>query len=83
VIDVNEPDIDETYRELRGELEAFEPSLPGRQSIVVITKIDTVSDEDLQRLKTSLPDDYVYISAVAHLGDKLFLQRIERELDQR
>ncbi len=82
VIDINEPDIDKTYRELRGELLAFEPSLPERRSIVVITKIDTVSDEDLGQLQASLPDDYVYISAVAHRGDTQFIQRIERELDQ-
>jgi GTP-binding protein len=83
VIDVNEPDIGRAYRELQGELKAFEASLLERPSVVVVTKIDTISDEELQKLKASLPSDYVFISAVAHLGNKEFLQRIEQTLDQR
>jgi len=83
VIDVNEEDIPAVHDELRRELEAFDSGLPTRPSITVVTKIDTLSEDDLAALKKSLPEDCLYLSAVAHLGGDRFLQEIERRLDQR
>jgi len=83
VIDVNEEDIPSVHGELCRELEAFDATLPTRPSMVVVTKIDTISGDDLEQLKSSLPDDYLYISAVAHRGGDHMIQEIERNLDQR
>ncbi|MCP4686369.1 MAG: GTPase ObgE [bacterium] len=82
VIDINELDIDETRRVLQRELEEFDPSLIGKPSVTVITKIDLLPESDLKDISKLLPSDYIYISAVAHKGDAQFLQSIEGKLDQ-
>ncbi len=82
VIDVNEPDTKKALRTLQKELKEFDPYLLNKQSMVVITKIDTKSESDLLKLSKKLPPDYIYISAVAGKGLKKFLQEIEKQLDQ-
>lgn len=83
VIDINEPDIQKTLDDLKKELVEFDHTLVSRQSFVVITKVDTVTESDLKEFCNRLPDDYIYISAVMHVGAKKFIQEIERRLDQR
>ncbi len=83
VIDINEPDIQHTLDDLKKELVEFDHTLVSRQSFVVITKVDTVSESDLKAFCNRLPDDYIYLSAVTHVGAKTFIQEIERHLDQR
>lgn len=83
VIDINEPDIQKTLDDLKKELVEFDHTLVSRQSFVVITKVDTVTESDLKEFCNRLPDDYIYISAVTHVGAKKFIQEIERRLDQR
>ncbi len=83
VIDINEPDIQQTLTALKDELAAFDQTLLTRPSFVAITKIDTVSESDLKAFCKKLPDDYIYLSAVAHVGAEKFIQEIERHLDQR
>jgi len=82
VIDINEEDILGTRETLEQELADFDPSLKNRVSHTVITKIDTVSESDLEVISAELPSDYIYISAVAHLGAEQFLQTVEGTLDR-
>lgn len=82
VIDVNEENIEATHAVLQQELAEFDPELTKRPSVVTITKIDTLSESDLKAVCKSLPDDYIYLSAVARTGSETFLQTIEHELDQ-
>jgi len=82
VIDVNSPDIAQTYAELREELADFDPTLLSRPSFVAVTKVDTVTERDLKAVCERLPDDYIYLSAVTHVGAERFIHEIERHLDQ-
>jgi len=82
VIDVNEPDIPSVLETLRSELKQFDDHLANRASLVAITKIDTISESDLKEVSSQLPDDYLYLSAVAGLGTDEFINRIEDCLDQ-
>jgi len=82
VIDINDEDILHTRKTLEQELVDFDASLTNRMSHTVITKIDTVSESDLKDISEELPSDYIYISAVAHLGVERFLQAVEGTLDR-
>jgi GTP-binding protein len=82
VIDINEPEIQDTFDVLKSELENYDSRLINRPSLIVITKIDTVDESDLKDISKKLPDDYIYISAVTHKGAKKFLGEIEICLDQ-
>jgi GTP-binding protein len=82
VVDINEENIPRTIETLRQELQAFDNSLPKRPSIVVITKIDTVSESDLKAVSEILPREYIYLSAVSRAGAERFINAIERNLDE-
>jgi len=82
VIDVNEEDILKTFHILQEELMNFDKMLVKRPHLVVVTKIDTISESDLKDISKKLPDDYIYISAVSRKGTKKFIEALERKLDQ-
>jgi len=82
VVDVNQDDIKTTVETLRHELEEFDRELPKRPSLTVVTKIDTVSKSDLDKLSQKLPSEYIYLSAVAGTGAEEFRTEIERKLDK-
>jgi GTP-binding protein len=82
VIDINDEDIPATRKTLEQELVDFDSSLMNRPSATVVTKIDTVSESDLKEISNKLPSDYIYISAVAHMGAEQFLQTVEGNLDR-
>jgi GTP-binding protein len=82
VIDVNSPDIAQTYADLRAELADFDPTLLSRPSFIVVTKTDTLAECDLKAVCEGLSDDYIGLSAVTHVGAERFIQEIERRLDQ-
>ncbi len=82
VVDVYEDDIPGTVATLQNELREFDERLAGRPSLTVVTKIDTVSESDLNQLKQKLPSHYLYLSAVAQMNADRFLQAIERLLDE-
>ncbi|MEW6412067.1 MAG: GTPase ObgE [Candidatus Zixiibacteriota bacterium] len=82
VIDINELDIVETQKILRQELKNFDKQLAKRPSLVVITKVDTLTESDLKDISAELPSDYIYISAVTRHNANVFLEAIERELDK-
>lgn len=82
VIDINEENIEQTLSVLENELSEFDTALGKRTSLVVITKIDTVSESDLKTISSKLSSDYIYISAVSHMGTDNFLKEIEKILDR-
>jgi GTP-binding protein len=82
VVDISDDDIPDTIKTLENELKSFDETLLNRPSIVTITKIDTVSENDLKAVSKELPSEYIYISAVTGMGAKDFLQKIEYNLDQ-
>jgi len=82
VIDINDIEIEKTLETLRKELISFDRQLADRPSLVVVTKIDTVSESDLKDISKDLPADYIYLSAVTRQGASDFLKAIETELDQ-
>ncbi len=82
VVDVNDSDIQKTLTVLKEELSSFDKTLTERSELVVITKIDTISESDLKEVCMRLPDDYTYLSAVTGKGAEQFVQAIERELDK-
>ncbi len=81
VIDVNQPDIAATRSLLERELATFDASLAARPSVTTLTKIDTVTENDLNGILESLPADYIALSAVTGKGAGEFLQTLERVLD--
>lgn len=82
VIDINQPDIADTRKILESELRSFDSHLPDRPSLTVITKTDTLDDKQRKAISKQLPSGYIYLSAVTGFGADLFLQEIERTLDQ-
>lgn len=80
VIDIAEPDVLGAYKALQDELRCFDSNLPDRPSFVVITKIDTVDKSGLDEIRQDLPDDFCYLSAVAHMGADEFIREIESRL---
>ncbi len=82
VVDINEPEISAAIATLKKELAEFDPELIERPSMTVVTKTDTVSESDLNKLSKTLPKDYLYISAVAGQGTREFLNTLERSLDE-
>ena len=82
IIDICEPDIKKAFDALEKELKEFDDFLLNKQSLIVITKTDTVSESDLKKLSKKLPSDYIYLSAVTGGGIDSFKQEIEKRLDQ-
>lgn len=83
VVDCNESDIPAAIDRLKSELFAFDTSLLSRPMLTVITKIDTLADDDIEQLMRSLPPDYIALSAVSGKGSERFLNAVEYELDKR
>ncbi len=83
VIDINDLDVEETYQTLKEELENFDNNLLNRPTFVAITKVDTLTESDLKDISKTLPNDYIYISAVSGQGKEIFIQEIERKLGHR
>jgi GTP-binding protein len=82
VIDVNDPDIQKTLTILKKELSDFDKTLTNRPSFVTITKVDTISESELERISQRQPNDYIHMSAVTGKNTDKFLQAIEDKLDQ-
>ncbi len=81
VIDINEEEIAKALELLQEELRTFDPNLPNRPSLVTITKIDTRTPDEVKAISRKLPKEYIYLSAVAGMGSKEFLNAIETALD--
>jgi len=82
IVDINDVDVESTRALLERELIQFDTALVRRPALVIVTKIDTVSESDLKAISEDWPDDYIYLSAVSGQGSATFLQAIERKLDE-
>lgn len=82
VIDINEKNIPDIRKVLENELKKFDPRLAKRDSLTVITKIDTVEKTALKAIARKLPPDYLYLSAVTGEGSDTFLRTLEQRLDE-
>ena len=76
LIDVTDPDFIEKYEKINFELKRFDKELAKRKQFVVLNKIDSLTEEDIEVAIKLLQESYpnlkkVYaISAVAHQGLK-------------
>lgn len=82
VIDINEKNIIKTRELLENELATFDPELPDRPSITVITKTDTTTAARVKTISKKLPDNYLFLSAVSRSGADEFIVAIEKKLDE-
>jgi len=82
LIDISEGNIEKTYDLLKEELRRYDGSLANRPCIIVLNKIDLLTDEDLKVISKSLKIDYILYSAATGQGEKELLNRIENELDR-
>ncbi len=49
LVSAEQEDVAQAYRAIRAELETWSPELVGKREIVLLTKVDTVSDEERER----------------------------------
>lgn len=93
VIDGTEPDILQSYRTIRSELEKYSASLAQKPEIIALNKCDCLTDEDIENAKKELrkaTSDAVYvISGIAGTGLKellraadVYVQTAQQEKDQ-
>ena len=81
MVPANQEKIDQEYRILLNELEAYNPELLDKQRILAVTKCDLISDDALDELKihleASLPDvSKSYISAHTTMGIESLKDRL-------
>lgn len=70
LIPADSPDIRHEYNTLLNELRAFNPELMDKQRLLAVSKIDLVSDDDLEHLRAALPKNVpvTFVSAVSQQG---------------
>ena len=72
LVDANDEDVAESYRIVRGELEAYGAGLVDKPVVVALNKIDTLDDELIEALSKELADasgaDVIPISGVSGTG---------------
>ena len=87
LIDATQEDFLDAYRVIRGELEAYDEGLATKDEIVALTKIDSLTDEDITEKLDAFETEYGFrplaISSVAktNMDDILraLMERIETE----
>ncbi len=82
LIDIFTDEPSKTLEILKEELRNFDPALLSRPSIVVLNKIDLLSDNDIKMISNKIPDEYILFSAHSGHGEKELLNRIENALEQ-
>ena len=80
----DESDPVENYRKIRGELEAFSPTLGEKRELIAANKMDlAIDDEALEHLKQGLGEKEVFpISGVSHQGLEALMDRLWRILKE-
>ncbi|MGB0356628.1 MAG: GTPase ObgE [Cytophagales bacterium] len=68
MVSVEEEDIMQAYQMLQQELRAHNPTLLQKPNILVITKVDMVSSEELETLIKKISIPYICISSVTEKG---------------
>src|SRR5690606_15285052 len=85
LIDGTQDDVKEAYRIIRGELSAYDEDLADKPEIVVLNKIDALSDEDIKDkvkvLKRASKADVMTCSGVTGKGVQDVLYRVIATLD--
>ncbi len=85
LIDGTQDDVKEAYRIIRGELSAYDEDLAEKPEIVVLNKIDALSDEDIKDkvkvLKRASKADVMTCSGVTGKGVQDVLYRVIATLD--
>lgn len=87
MVPANQEKIDQEYRILLNELEAYNPELLDKQRILAVTKCDLLSDDELDALKNhleaSLPDvSKSYISAHTTMGIESLKDRLWQMMNE-
>lgn len=87
MIDINEPDITHSYKTIRQELKKYSKILSIKPEIIVINKIDTISQDELstklKEISNQLPKETIIpISGVTGQGIDEFLKTISKELSR-
>lgn len=90
VIDGAEPDWGARYAAIRHEMDSYGGGLIGKPEIVVINKIDAVSDDELAQRLASFKKSFgrkkkpeiVMISAAGHIGLDELISAVERIMNQ-
>ena len=82
LIDIFTDNIEEILTVLKKELQEFDKSLLDRPSLVVLNKVDLLSEDERNVMSRKTGPDYILFSAVSGHGEKELLSRIEQELDK-
>lgn len=86
LVDATQEDICENYQIIRDELAAYDAALAGKEEMIVLTKADSVSENELQEAIKALSDhsknQVVAISAVTGQGVDRLLDTILTRLDE-
>jgi GTPase len=77
VVDASAEDPAEDVRTVRGELEAYDPTMADRPSIVVVTKADLVADGAARRDELAGSGEAVLVSGVTGEGVDELAQRLD------
>ncbi|QJD77582.1 GTPase ObgE [Spirosoma rhododendri] len=84
VIPADSPDVKQEYNTLLNELREYNPELMDKDRLLAISKIDTVDEADLARIKGELPEKLpvTFISAVSQKGLSELKDQIWQHLTQ-
>lgn len=87
LIDGTLPETGKNYKTVRNELKKFDKNLPNKEEIIVINKIDLLSDEDLQKItkdfkKSVKNKQFFQISAATTEGIKPVIFEIVQKLQK-
>ncbi|MDH4222058.1 MAG: GTPase ObgE [candidate division Zixibacteria bacterium] len=82
LLDVTVSDLKTEYYNLQNELKLFDISLLDKPSILVLNKIDLLSEKENTKLKLNLDTQMVKISALTGEGLDKLLKVLDRELDK-
>ncbi len=84
LVDANDPDVAESYRIVRGELEAYGAGLVDKPVIVALNKIDTLDDELIAALSAELEEasgsPVIPISGASGVGVDWVLDKLLEEI---
>lgn len=79
MVSAENENIAQAYQTLLSELEKFNPELLSKKRLLAVSKIDILSEEQLQNLKKTIPQhiETIFISAITgigieHLNDKIW-----------
>jgi len=81
LIDATEEDPLNRYNIINNELEKYSKELINRKQIIVLNKIDLLSDSEIDEIKNLFNEEVILISAASKVGINELLDRLIYELD--